>query len=71
MEQKIKAPKFPKFEGLLASRGIGFPVIAEGIGMNDQAFRRRMNGEVEFDLSEIFKICSFLNCEFSDIFGDE
>lgn len=70
MEQKIKTPKFPKLEGLLASRGISYPVIAEEIGMNDQAFRRRMIGEVNFDLEEIFKLCFALNCEFSDIFGD-
>lgn len=70
MEQKFKTPKFPKLEGVLASRGIGYPVIAEAIGMNDQAFRRRMSGQVNFDLEEIFKLCSFLNCDFSDIFDE-
>lgn len=70
MEQKIKTPKFPKLEGVLASRGIGYQVIAEAIGMNDQAFRRRMNRDVEFSLDEIFKVCSFLNCDFSDIFDE-
>ena len=70
MEQNIKTPKFPKLEGVLASRGISYPVVAKGIGMNDQAFRRRMNGEVNFDLDEVFELCFFLNCNFSDIFGE-
>ena len=70
MEQKIKTPKFPKLEGVLASRGIGYQATAEAIGMNDQAFRRRMSGQVNFDLDEIFKLCSFLKCDFSDIFDE-
>ena len=70
MEQKIKTPKFPKLEGVLASRGIGYQVIAEAIGMSDQAVRRRMNGEANFTLDEIIKLCSFLKCDFSDIFDE-
>ena len=70
MEQKIKTPKFPKLEGLLASRGISTPVLAGGIEMSDQAVRRRLNGDVEFSLDEIVKLCSFLNCDFSDIFDE-
>lgn len=77
MEQKIKTPKFPKLEGVLASRGISYaelgkaiPVTNEIGHMSDQAIRRRMNGDVEFSLDEIFKVCSFLKCDFSDIFDE-
>ena len=70
MEQKIKTPKFPKLEGVLASRGIPTPVLANGIEMSDQAVRRRLNGDVEFSLDEIVKLCSFLKCDFSDIFDE-
>lgn len=70
MEQKIKAPKFPKLEGVLASMGMGYPVIAEAIDMSDQAFRRRMNGDVEFSLDEIIKVCGYLNKDFSELFGE-
>ena len=70
MEQNIKTPKFPKLEGVLASRGLSYPVVAKGIGMGDQAFRRRMSGEANFTLDEILELCFFLNCNFSEIFGD-
>ena len=70
MESLIKKPKYPKLEGVLASRGISFPIIANAIGMSDQAFRRRMNGDVNFSLDEIYQMCSFLNCNFSDIFEE-
>ena len=77
MEQKIKTPKFPKLEGLLASRGIPYAELGKAIPssnevghMSDQAIRRRMNGEVNFSLDEIIHICSFLKCEFSDIFDE-
>lgn len=70
MEQKIKTPKFPKLEGVLASRGISYQAIAEAIEMDDQAIRRRMNGKANFTLDEIIKLCSFLKCDFSDIFDE-
>lgn len=76
MEQNFKTPKFPKLEGLLASRGISYVELGNafpdenGEPMNDQAVRRRMNGTVNFDLEEIYKLCVFLNCEFADIFGE-
>ena len=70
MEQNFKTPKFPKLEGVLASRGLNYTTIADAIEMDDQAFRRRMNGKANFTLDEIFKLCSFLNCDFSDIFDE-
>ena len=76
MEQKIKTPKFPKLEGVLASRGISYAMLGEAIPdengepMSDQAVRRRMNGKANFTLDEIIKLCSFLKCDFSDIFDE-
>ena len=64
----MKEPKFPKLEGVLASRGISYTYIADAINMDSQAFRRRMNGEVEFNYPEIVSICHFLDCEFSELF---
>lgn len=65
-----KLPKYPKLEGFLASRGLGYINVADGIEMDIQSFRRRMNGTVDFSLDEVIKLCSFLNCNFSDIFDE-
>lgn len=70
MEATIKLPKYPKLEGVLASRGLSYMNVAEGINMDIQSFRRRMNGSVDFSLDEVIKLCSFLNCNFSDIFDE-
>ena len=78
MESLIKKPKYPKLEGVLASRGISYSDLANNIivddergkTMSDQAIRRRMNGDVDFSLDEIYQICSFMNCNFSDIFEE-
>lgn len=70
MEVTIKAPKYPKLEGVLASRGLSYMNVADGVEMDIQQFRRRMNGTVDFSLDEVIKVCSFLNCNFSDIFDE-
>ena len=68
MKTNVKTPKFPKLEGVIASKGFSYPGVGNAIDMSDQAFRRRMNGEVEFTLDEITKLCFFFECEFSDLF---
>ena len=70
MESSVKTPKFPKLEGILASRGLSYMTVSDGINMDIQSFRRRMNGSVNFSLDEIFRLCTFLNCNFSDIFDE-
>ena len=77
MEANIKTPKYPKLEGILASKGISYselgraiPVDNENGHMSDQAIRRRMNGETDFTLDEILSVCTFLDCDFSDIFNE-
>lgn len=69
MKTNVKTPKFPKLEGVIASKGFSYNGVANSIEMSDQAFRRRMNGDVEFTLDEIIKLCSFLECEFSELFN--
>lgn len=68
MKTNVKTPKFPKLEGVIASKGFSYDGIGNAIGMNRQAFGRRMNGSVEFTLDEIIKLCLFFECEFSDLF---
>ena len=69
MKTNVKTPKFPKLEGVIASKGFSYNGVANSIDMSDQAFRRRMNGDVEFTLDEIVKLCVFLECEFSELFN--
>ncbi len=68
MKTNVKTPKFPKLEGVIASKGFSYDGVGDGIGLNGQKFRRRMNGSVEFTLDEIVKLCMFFECEFSDLF---
>lgn len=77
METNIKTPKYPKLEGVLASRGISYSELGKAIPvdnkngyMSDQAIRRRMNGETDFTLDEIVSVCKFLDCDFSDIIDE-
>ena len=68
MKTNVKTPKFPKLEGVIASKGFSYDGVGDAIGMKGQAFRRRMNGSVEFTLDEIIELCFFFECEFSDLF---
>lgn len=68
MKTNVKTPKFPKLEGVIASKGFSYDGVGEAIDMSGQAFRRRMSGGVEFTLDEIIKLCMFFECEFSDLF---
>lgn len=68
MKTNAKPPKFPKLEGVIASKGFSYDGVGSAIGMSYQAFLRRMNGEVQFTLDEIIKLCFFFECEFSDLF---
>lgn len=70
MESIAKKVKFPKLEGVLASNGLSYTAVGTAHGMGAQAFGRRMNGEVEFSLDEIVWLCKFLNCSFSELFGE-
>ncbi len=39
--------------------------FAAKIGMNSVTFSKKINGKVDFTLSEVKKIVEFFNCEFS------
>lgn len=68
-EIENKKPKFPQLAGKIAEMGATNAQIAKAIGLGQSAFSKRMNGEVEFDLSEIIALTVVLDCEFNDIFS--
>lgn len=68
-EIENKKPKFPQLAGKIAEMGATNGQVAKAIGLKQSAFSKRMNGEVEFDLSEIIALTVVLDCEFNDIFS--
>ena len=66
----IKTPKFPKLAGKIAETGATNAQVAHALGITPTMMSKRMNGEVEFDLSEIVRLTKFLECEFNDIFSE-
>lgn len=60
---------FPKLEAKRAYNGHTTKVYAELLGMSEDSVRRRLRGEVEFELSEIIKLMAFYHCTFEELFG--
>ena len=62
---------FPKLRAKMAYYGNTTADIAEFLGISEDSVRRRLRGEVEFELPEIVKLIKFYNCIFEEIFGEE
>ncbi|MCI7181854.1 MAG: helix-turn-helix transcriptional regulator [Schaedlerella sp.] len=62
---------FPKLRAKMAYHGNTTADIAEFLGISEDSVRRRLRGEVEFELPEIVKLIKFYNCTFEEIFGEE
>ena len=43
--------------------------MAEILGMSNDSVRRRLKGNVEFELTEIKKLMKIYNCKFEDLFS--
>ena len=67
---EIKTPKFPKLAGKIAEKGATYGQVANALGITPAMMSKRMGGEVEFDLSEIVKLTTFLDCDFNDLFSE-
>jgi DNA-binding Xre family transcriptional regulator len=63
-----KTVKYPSLKGEMAKRGVKPGDLAELLEMSEDSVRRRLRGEVEFDLTEIVKIMKFFGCKFSELF---
>ncbi|MBQ6994993.1 MAG: helix-turn-helix transcriptional regulator [Lachnospiraceae bacterium] len=62
---------FPRLEAKRAFNGHTTSTFAELLGISEDSVRRRLRGEVEFELPEILKLMSFYNCTFEELFGRE
>lgn len=66
---KILCVVYPKLEAKRAYYGHTTKTYAELLGISEDSVRRRMRGEVEFELSEIIKLMEFYKCTFEELFG--
>ena len=62
---------YPKLEAKRAYNGHTTKVLADVLGISEDSVRRRLRGEVEFELSEIEALMTFYCCTFEDLFGKE
>ena len=69
MCNEIKAPKYPKLEAKIAETGISNTQLANVLGISVSMLSKRLSGEVDFDLAEIFTLIEHFDCEFNDLFG--
>jgi len=58
MKQTTKAPKFPKFMGLLSSKGMDVKVLTEVLNNKGYEYKyatvlRKLNGEVNLNYNDI------------------
>jgi hypothetical protein len=61
---------YPLLKGEMAKQGIKISDLVPVLDVSDDSIRRRLRGEVEFDLTEIVKLMKFFKCSFNELFGD-
>ena len=62
---------FPLLKGEMAKRGISVRDLAKVLDTSEDSVRRRLRGEVEFDLKEIIKLLEYFERTFEQLFGKE
>lgn len=62
---------YPRLEAKRAYNGHTTKIYAEILDMSEDSVRRRLRGEVEFELSEIRKLMDLYHCSFDDLFGSD
>ena len=60
---------FPKLKARMALNAHTTSTLAKVLDIPVTGVRRRLSGNVEFDLSEIEKLINFYHCKFEDLFG--
>ena len=61
---------FPLLKGEMAKRGVNVRKLAKILDTSEDSVRRRLRGDIEFDLKEILKILKYFQCKFEDLFGE-
>lgn len=62
---------YPKLRSKMAYANHTTKTLSELLEISEDSIRRRLRGEVEFELTEIVTILDFYNCSFEDLFGEE
>ena len=62
--------KYPKLKAKMAYNGNNVADLSMVLEISEDSTRRRLRGEVEFELSEIVKLMKFYACKFEDLFGE-
>ncbi|EDS08269.1 hypothetical protein CLOSCI_00580 [[Clostridium] scindens ATCC 35704] len=62
---------FPKLKAKMAYNGNTTTDLAEVLEISEDSVRRRLRGDVEFELPEIVKLMKFYKCTFEEIFGEK
>lgn len=60
---------YPELEAKRGYHGHTTKTYAELLDISEDSVRRRLRGEVEFELSEIIKLMTLYHCTFEDLFG--
>lgn len=62
--------KYPKLRGKMGFHGIGTEELADLLEISKDSVRRRLRGDIEFELPQVIKLMKYFNCSFEDLFGE-
>lgn len=62
---------YPGLRSKMAFNNHDVSTIAELLKISNDSVRRRIRGNVEFELTEIKKLMKFYDCSFDDLFKSE
>jgi DNA-binding XRE family transcriptional regulator len=60
-----------KVNQLIAESGLKKSFIAEKMGIQYDTFRRKLNGDNDFKVNELFNLCKILNINILEVFQNE
>lgn len=67
--RRVKVPLYPGLAAHMAAEGHTDNYVADYLGKNVDYVRRRKNGLVEFDISDIKALMHLYSCGFDELFG--
>ena len=51
---------YPNLDQEIRSKGLNYSRLAKGVGLSKTAIYRRVSGQTDFKLTEVTRICQFL-----------
>lgn len=58
---------YPKLRGKMAEEGVSQIMIAEVLGISQQAMTSKMNNRISFSQKDMVKICKILNIPIEEV----